>query len=165
VRLRELDRRLKKGMEVGKATRLSSVVIPKTRGARLKAGVSGPQKFIRPGLVKRSIGYRVQRRQGYFLVKMGMNVGKKKVSDNFAPHAAILGASKRQPRYSNKFNGSVGPHRMFRGIMPRNTFIANATRFAAPAAIKALDAAVKADTVRAFNLSLRASRSMEGVGS
>ncbi len=148
VRLRELDKRLKKGMPIGKATRLSSVPVKKVRKSTGEA--------IKPGLIRRSIGYRVLKVDGSFVVKMGMNVGKKRSSSNFAPHAAFVGKEKDgQPRKTK-----AGANR---GVMPRNLFIANGTRFAARVAINALDKAVKEDTVRAFNMSLRASRSMEGV--
>jgi hypothetical protein len=148
VRLRELDKRLKKGMPIGKATRLSSVQVVRRRK---KTG-----EIIKPGLIRRSIGYRVLKVDGNFVVKMGMNVGKKRSSPNYAPHAAFVGkASAGQPRKTK-----AGANR---GIMPANLFIANGTRFAAPAAIAALDKAVKEDTVRAFKLSLRASRQVEGV--
>lgn len=146
VRLRELDKRLKKGMAVGKATRLSSVEVVKKRKAT--------DERIKPGLIRRSIGYRILRRDGNFVVKMGMNVGKRRANSNFAPHSAFVGKAKAGQDRKTKAGAS-------RGRMPSNTFIANGTRFAAPAAIRALDKAVKEDTVLAFNLSLRASR--EGV--
>lgn len=149
VRLRELDKRLKKGMAVGKATRLSSVAVTRVRKAT--------GDVIKPGLIKRSIGYRVLKKDGFFVVKMGMNVGKKRSNSNYAPHSAFVGKAKAgQPRKTK-----AGANR---GIMPANLFIANGTRFAARAAIKALEKAVAEDTVRAYKLSLRASRVVEGVG-
>lgn len=156
IRLRQLDKRLKKGMAVGKATRLSSVQVTKFR----KNPAEGQKREIKPGLIKRSIGYRVVRRgsgaDAVFQVKMGMNVGKKRSNNNHAPHAAFVGkASAGQPRKTK-----AGANR---GIMPSNMFIPNGTRFAAAAAIAALDKAVKEDTVRAYNLSLRATRGFAGV--
>jgi hypothetical protein len=134
----------------------------KTRGKRLAAGVSGPQKFIKPGLVKRSIGYRVVRGkgslQGTLVVKMGMNVGKKRSNNNFAPHAAFVGVGTQQ-RYAFRPRGNqIGPNKANRGRMPQNRFIYNAMNVAAVSAMAALDKAVKEDMVRAYNLSLRASR-------
>lgn len=153
VRLRALDKRLKKGMAVGKATRLSSVAVVRRRKAT--------GEIIKPGLIKRSIGYRVVRRGSgpgaVFQVKMGMNVGKKRSHSNFAPHSAFVGKERMgQPRKTK-----AGANR---GQMPANLFIANGTRFAAAAAIKALERAVAEDTVRAYKLSLRASRVVEAVG-
>lgn len=148
IQLRKLDARLKKGMAVGKATRLSSVPVVRRRKAT--------GEIIKPGLIRRSIGYRILKVDGSFMVKMGMNVGKKRSNSNFAPHSAFVGKAKTgQPRQTK-----AGANR---GVMPANLFIANGTRFAARAAIAALDRAVKEDTVRAFNLSLRASRNVEGV--
>lgn len=151
VRLRELDKRLKKGMAVGKATRLSSVQVTKFR----KNPAEGQKREIKPGLIKRSIGYRVVRRgsgsDAAWVVKMGMNVGKKRSNNNHAPHAAFVGKAKAGTPRKTKAGAN-------RGIMPSNIFISNGMRFAAPAAIAALDKAVKQDMVRAYNLSLRASR-------
>lgn len=155
VRLRALDKRLKKGMPIGKATRLSSVQVVRRRK---KTG-----EIIKPGLIRRSIGYRVLNVDGIFVVKMGMNVGKKKSNNNFAPHAAFVGVGTKQRFSFRPKPGQVGPNKINRGVMPKNPFIANATQFAAAAAIAALDKAVKEDTVRAFKLSLRASRQVEGV--
>jgi hypothetical protein len=147
IRLRQLDKRLKKGMAIGKATRLSSVQVVRRRK---KTG-----ELIKPGLIKRSIGYRVVRRgskaDAVWQVKMGMNVGKKRANNNFAPHAAFVGKATAGQERKTKAGAS-------RGQMPSNLFIPNGTRFAAAAAISALDKAVKEDMVRAYNLSLRASR-------
>lgn len=134
---------------------------------KVKTGVGyvrpdGPLRYIPPGLVKRSIGFRVIKPKGkdaQFMVKMGMNVGKKRSNKNFAPHAAFVGVG-TQPRFSNgRLRGNeYGPSRVSRGRMPQNRFINDGTQFAAASAIAALDKAVKEDMVRAYKLSLRASR-------
>jgi hypothetical protein len=158
--LRKLDKRLQKGIEIGKATRLSTTKAP-SKMRKLGPDFIGPGREIKPGLIKRSIGYRVIRSKGMdaqFTVKMGMNVGKKRSNNNFAPHAAFVGSGTQQ-RYSNAAKSAfTGPQRVNRGRMPQNRFIADATLFASGAALAALDKAVKEDMVRAYKLSLRASR-------
>jgi hypothetical protein len=107
----------------------------------------GPLRLIPPGLLKRSIGFRVKRDRasGTVSVVVGANVGKKKRNPNNAPHAAFVGSGTIQ-RFSNKFSKKrVGPLRANRGIMPPNDYISVATNFAAPAAMKALEAGVRAE--------------------
>lgn len=138
--------------------------IKKFRSIGLVDGVrpDGPLRYIPPGLVKRSIGYRVVRGKGSlkgsFVVKMGMNVGKKRRDKNFAPHAAFVGIGTKQRFSFRPKAGQIGPNKINRGVMPQNRFIYNATNVAAVSAMAALDKAVKEDMVRAYNLSLRASR-------
>jgi hypothetical protein len=159
---RELHKRLARGMEIGKAVKLSTVPVLKTRGKRLAPGVSGPEKFIKPGLVKRSIGYRVARGKGSLkgslVLKMGMNVGKKRSNNNFAPHAAFVGVGTQQRYAFRPKANQIGPNKINRGIMPQNRFINDGMNVAAVSAMAALDKAVKEDMVRAYQLSLRASR-------
>lgn len=160
VQLRKLDKRLKKGMAIGKATRLSTT---KPRVV-LKEGEAGLPVERKPGLIKRSIGYRVLKQSkgsdATFVVKMGMNVGKKRGSPNYAPHRMLVAFGTKERFTNGKLSGNeMGPKRgASRGVMPKNQFIHHATQFSAAAAIHALDKAVKEDTVRAYKLSLRASR-------
>lgn len=132
VQLRALDKRLKKGMAIGKATRLSSVPVVKTRKA---TGES-----IKPGLLKRSIGYRVKKVQGEYTVVIGANVGKKRKNPNNAPHAAFVGSGSKPRQTKSGAN---------RGTMPANPYISVATNFAAAAALKALEAGVREEVAAA----------------
>lgn len=159
---RKLDKRLQKGMAVGKATRLSTV--PINRVQKLDPDFIGPPRLRKPGLIKRSIGYRVLKQSSgsdaTFVVKMGMNVGKKRSHQNYAPHRMLVAFGTKERFTNGKLTGKeMGPKRgASRGRMPKNQFIHHATQFAAASAIAALDKAVKEDTVRAYRLSLRASR-------
>ena len=153
VRQRELDKRLKKGMAVGKATRLSSVAVNKFRA--LPKGTIGPRRLIKPGLIKRSIGYRIIRGKDVLTLKMGMNVGKKRSHANYAPHRSFVGKGTKQRKTKPGAN---------RGVMPRNFFIANAYQFAAASAIAALNKTVGEDMRSAFNLQLRPASASTMVG-
>ncbi|TXH56419.1 MAG: hypothetical protein E6Q97_06465 [Desulfurellales bacterium] len=145
-----------KGVEIGKATKRASVVVKKFR--RVEADFIGPRQLIKPGLVKRSIGYRVLKKDNAFIVKMGMNVGKKRSNKNFAPHASFVGSGTDQ-RYSFRPKaGQIGPNKINRGRMPPNRFIYDATNIVAVQAMKILEQHVQEDTVRAFKMSIRASR-------
>lgn len=139
VQMRQLDKRLKKGMAIGKATRLSSVPVVKRRA---KTG-----DIIKPGLLKRSIGFRVKKEKGTnsYSVVIGANVGKKRSNPNNAPHAAFVGSGTKQRYAFRPKAGTIGPRKANRGIMPPNYYISNALRFAAPAALKALEAGVQAE--------------------
>lgn len=160
LQMRKMKGRIGRGMEIGKAIRLSKVPVQRVR--KMPADFIGPGRQIKPGLIKRSIGYRVSRVQGSFVVKMGMNVGKRRSNNNFAPHSAIVGVGTKQRFSFNPRPGEVGPNKINRGVMPQNRFIADATAVAAQSAIAALDKAVKEDTVRAYNLSLRSTRNFAG---
>lgn len=130
--------RVKKFRSIGKVKTAAGYVRP-----------DGPLRFIPPGLLKRSIGFRVKKEKGTggsYSVVIGANVGKKKKNPNNAPHAAFVGSGTVQ-RYSNGRQSARfhGPTRVNRGIMPANPYISIATNFAAPAALKALEAGVQAE--------------------
>lgn len=141
VQVRKLNKLLQKGVSSSKALQRSSVAVAKFRAIPVdkKTGTRsiGPRRFIPPGLLKRSIGFRVKKERGTgeYSVVIGANVGKKRRNPNNAPHAAFVGSGTK-PRKG-------------RGTMPGNPYISVATNFAAPAAMKALEAGVHAEIAAA----------------
>lgn len=144
VQLRKLNRALQKGATLSTATRRSSVAVSKFRAIPMvkvnkfeKVRPDGPQRFILPGLLKRSIGFRVKKgKDGEFRVVIGANVGKKRSNKNNAPHAAFIGSGTKVRATKAGAN---------RGAMPPNSYINTATNFAAGPAIQALERGVKAE--------------------
>lgn len=88
---------------------------------------------IRPGLLKRSLGYRVRKKDGYWQVVIGANVGKKRDNPNFAPHSNLQGGTKVRKTASGAKRGRTYP----------NLYIATGLHAASGQALKALEMGVK----------------------
>jgi len=149
VSMRKLKRNIAAGQSLTKARSGATSIVKKFRAiAKVKTEngferPAGPRQYIPPGLLKRSIGYRVRKVKGVWQIVSGANVGKKRKDKNFAPHRAFVGSGTVQ-RYSNKFNDKIGPQRVNRGRMPANPYIMAGLNAAAGAALKALEAGVRA---------------------
>lgn len=141
---------------LAKATKKATREHRKFRSIPLVDGVrpDGPRTTIKPGQIRRSIGYRVTIRKEAVTAKAGMNVGKKKSNPSFAPHATIVGSMRHKPRFTKgrmKHRASAAsrgkPHfkKAYRGIMPDNTFVYDAFRMAAPSALRILNKSVRED--------------------
>lgn len=108
----------------------------------------GPQLLLPPGVLQRSIGYRVKKEKGTggeYSVVIGANVGKKKKSPNFAPHAAFVGSGTVERSVKSWRGMPLHGEQANRGKMRPNPYIRRATALAVPAAMKAIEDGVHAE--------------------
>lgn len=125
-RKRIFNKLIAKGKSTGFAAFKAGTVQKKFRSA------TGQQ--IKPGLLRRSIGYRVRKRQGEWQVVIGANVGKKKVNPNFAPHRAFVGSG---TRHRETRSGAR------RGFMPPNSYIIRGFMAASHGALERMELGVQ----------------------
>lgn len=88
---------------------------------------------IKPGLLKRSLGYRIRKKDGLYQVVIGANVGKKRDNPNYAPHSVLQGGTKVRKTKAGANRGRTYP----------NLYIKAGLHAASGAALKALEAGVK----------------------
>jgi hypothetical protein len=135
IQKRKYNKLIAKGKSDTFASFKSGVVQKKVRAAT--------GKEIKPGLLRRSIGYRVQKKAGAWQVVVGANVGKKRKNPNNAPHAAFVGSGTKQRYAFRPRGGVVGPRKDNRGVMPPNSYIMRGFMAASSGAMERLETGVR----------------------
>jgi hypothetical protein len=165
VSIRKLKRNIAAGQSLVKARAGATTVVKKFRSiGRVKTSEGyvrpdGPLRYIPPGLLKRSIGFRVRSKEGVWQIVTGANVGKKRKSPNFAPHRAFVGSGTVQ-RFSNgRLKGNeYGPKRVNRGRMPANPYIMAGLHASSSGALRAVEAGIQVEMNQALKGRLVAAR-------